>query len=141
MATVFDKRVGSGAPEVDGLNREGIAKVRINTALTNIASGDSWKVWTIPAGLEIEAVDLITVVAEGAGDTVDVGDSAGQSQFQNDASTNGAVGAAVMGAATTRKYYHVADYIAVLANAALGTAVFDLLIHWKNVGAIPYNQL
>lgn len=141
MATVFDKRVGSGAPEVDGLNRKGTARVRINTALTNIASGDSWKVWTIPANFAVNAVDIQIVTPEGAADTVDVGDSAGASQFHNDASVNGAAASFVTGALSTRKCYGAADYIAVLANAALATAVFDLLIHWENLGNIPGNTL
>jgi len=134
MATQLDKTKGQAAPDVMGLNRRFVEKVRVNTLLTNIASGDSWKVWPIPAKCIIECVDMVSVAPEGAADTVSVGDVALATQYLTTQLVNGAAGVAIMGAVTTRKYYNlIGEYLTVLANAALTAAIFDLLIHYEMV--------
>jgi len=90
-----------------------------------LTSADTYKVLTIGAGVMITGIYVNVVTAEGAADTVDIGDSAGATTFHNDLSLNSAV---VTALTTQTKYYSAANYVVILANAGIAAAKFYLIV-------------
>lgn len=95
----------------------------IDCAVTPLTSADTYKLFIIPAGYTLTNFVTTCLTAEGAADTIDVGDSAAATTFHNDLSMNSV--AATAGSVIT-KHYASADYIVVLANAALTVAKFNI---------------
>lgn len=95
----------------------------IDCAVTALTSADTYKLFIIPAGYTL--INLVTtcLTAEGAAESIDLGDSAGATTFHNDLSLNSV--AATAGSVIT-KHYASADYIVALANAALTVAKFNV---------------
>lgn len=93
-------------------------------AANPLTSGDTYKVITFGAGVMVTGAWIMVATAEGAADTLDIGDSGSATAFHNDLSVN-STGAVAL--TTQAKYYASADYVDVLANAAIAAAKFYLI--------------
>jgi hypothetical protein len=91
----------------------------------NLGSGEYSKLWSVPAGFQLTKAYAVCIATESS-DTFDiVDDDSATTTFINDADMS-AIGTVT--ANTADKYYASAGYICILANAALTTAKFYVVV-------------
>lgn len=95
----------------------------IDCSVTPLTSADTYKLFIIPAGYILTDLCTTCMTVEGAAESIDLGDSGGATTFHNDLSLNSA---ATTAGSVVKKFYASADYIVLLANAALTVAKFNI---------------
>jgi hypothetical protein len=120
FATAFDVTTGSGITVFPASESGKMVtmKIAINCATINMATNDTFKLLSIPAGSKVESVDLIVGTAEGSASTVDIGDSSASGTYISGGDINSAAGTMLYGNGSTgtttvavKKYYSTANYI------------------------------
>lgn len=99
-----------------------------DTAAVNMGAGDDFKVIGIDAGVLVESIKVLVVTAEGATATIDIGDSAGGTTFDDAMDVNAAAGTLTATADLAYKYYSAADYLLITPNNALDAAKFYVIV-------------
>jgi len=99
-----------------------------DTAANNMATTDTYKVCTIDAGVLVESIKVLVDTAEGATATIDIGDSAAGTTFDDAMNLNATAGTLAATADLAYKYYSAANYILLTPNNALDAAKFYLIV-------------
>jgi hypothetical protein len=116
---------GNFDKQKEDLKGQEFTMVRYFDCVANpLTNADTYKVMTIDAGVLVTGAWIMVETAEGAADTLDIGDSGSATAYHDDLSVNSTGVAALT---TQAKYYAAADYIDVLANAGIAAAKFYLI--------------
>lgn len=97
---------------------------KIDCSQTNLGTGDTYKLFVIPAGTYVHAIMVDTLTPEGGTCTMDVGDSASATQFISNANMN-STGRKVTQTSTEKGYPNV-DYIGLTMDNAADKTVFTV---------------
>ncbi len=119
MPTDTNLTVG-GTKRLPTMQEPTVLEAVVDYAVNPSGADDTCKVINIPAGTTVVSVTASVETVEGAGDTFDVGDNNGDTQFLTATSANAL--ACTLAAATTAKTYTAANAIVINSNAALTAA-------------------
>lgn len=94
-----------------------------------LSSSNQYDIMTIPAGAFVKSVSVFVVTATGETSTLDVGDSASDTQFLTAFDLNGAVGTSITSAVSVGKYYAAANKLRIQPNHTLDlSGVFTVVM-------------
>lgn len=99
-----------------------------DASAVNMASADLFKICTIDAGVMVEGVKVAIGTAEGGTCTMDIGDSASGTTFDDGIDLNGTAGVVESSSTLLQKYYSAANYILLTMNNAADAAKFWVLV-------------
>ena len=99
-----------------------VSRTFTTSSTAKLLAANQYDVMTIPLGAFVKSVSVFVKTATGETSTLDVGDSASDTQFLTAFDLNGAVGTSITTAVTVGKYYAAANKIRLQPNHDLDAA-------------------
>lgn len=106
-----------------------ISRTLTTSSANSLLTANQYDIMTIPAGAFVKSVSAIVKTATGETSTLDVGDSASDTQFLTAFDLNGTAGTTVTSAVSVGKYYSAANKLRIQPNHDLDlNGVFTIVM-------------